>query len=68
MKWGSRLARIERLLGAYGDYKCQCPHTLRFLGQGLPCPEGNCWDGCKRAKGILLELMEIRQRREECQI
>jgi hypothetical protein len=59
----SQIDRMERLLDVYGEGKNQCPHSLRFLGQVLPCPDGGCLDGCRLAKQILLEyagLMESR--------
>jgi hypothetical protein len=69
----SKIAQMERLLGVVdGECSPQCPHAPHFLGRALPCPdEQGCWDGCQRAKEILLQrvaLMGSRLRSEEWQV
>jgi hypothetical protein len=59
MNLASRLEQMEQALAACGDYERQCPHSLRFLGQVLPCPNGGCWSGCGRAKEILIARVEL---------
>ena len=59
----SKITQMERLLGVDGEGKRQCPHSLRFLGQVLPCPDGGCWDGCRRAKEIIIERLALMESR-----
>jgi hypothetical protein len=64
----SKLTAMERAVGAIDDGEPQCPHSRRFLGHDLPCPDGGCGDGSSRAKEIILKrlaLMESRMRSQE---
>jgi hypothetical protein len=65
MKLESRLMVMERAVGAgcYDEGGSQCPYTLRFLGQVLSCPSGGCWDGCLRAKEIILNRVALMESR-----
>jgi hypothetical protein len=63
MRLDSRLERMEQALGVYQGYEPQCRISLRFLGQVLSCPADGCWDGCARAKEILLGILATMEKR-----
>jgi hypothetical protein len=63
MNLASRLEQMEQALAARANYENQCPHTQRFLGQVLPCPHGGCWDGCGRAREIILARVELMEQK-----
>jgi hypothetical protein len=55
----NRIRKLENAKRSGDGGSPQCPHSLRFAGQVLPCLDDDCANGCGRAKDFILARLAL---------